>query len=89
MLGVPVQGRPGGLVVASAPTPTFPLGAVRSSDMVATSTLHDKFPPLSPVSSGTCATCPHANERHDAIALRFCAATMVQALNRGCICPSR
>ena len=36
----------------------------------------------------TCSTCPHPLEQHDAIALRYCAATMAAALGRGCICQS-
>jgi hypothetical protein len=33
-----------------------------------------------------CSTCPHLLDRHDALALRYCAATMASALTRGCIC---
>ena len=33
-----------------------------------------------------CDTCPHAAADHDAISSRYCAATLVMALRRGCIC---
>jgi hypothetical protein len=33
-----------------------------------------------------CSSCPHAQEAHDATALRYCAATLVSASTRGCIC---
>lgn len=38
--------------------------------------------------SDACSTCPHSLERHDATALRYCAATLAAALSRGCICRS-
>ena len=37
---------------------------------------------------GACDTCPHGLGTHDAISLRFCAATRAAALTRGCVCPS-
>ena len=37
---------------------------------------------------GACETCPHPLGAHDAISLRFCAATLAAALPRGCVCPS-
>jgi hypothetical protein len=33
-----------------------------------------------------CRSCPHAQDVHDAIALRYCAATRETTLSRGCIC---
>jgi hypothetical protein len=33
-----------------------------------------------------CATCEHTVSHHDAIALRYCKATLVSELTRGCIC---
>jgi hypothetical protein len=36
--------------------------------------------------SQLCAVCPHFWNAHDAIAVRFCAATMARALTRGCVC---
>lgn len=36
-----------------------------------------------------CAVCTHAWTAHDAIAVRFCAATRDSDLSRGCICTDR
>jgi hypothetical protein len=33
-----------------------------------------------------CRSCPHAQDVHDAIALRYCAATHETTISRGCIC---
>lgn len=33
-----------------------------------------------------CATCGHRQADHDALGIRFCAATMNSSLSRGCIC---
>lgn len=33
-----------------------------------------------------CATCEHPQDTHDAIAARYCAATLAAAITRGCIC---
>ena len=33
-----------------------------------------------------CPTCEHGVAHHDAIALRYCKATLVSELTRGCIC---
>lgn len=46
----------------------------------------DQTPQFSGVDS--CDVCGHADVVHDAIARRFCAATMTGALTRNCICPS-
>jgi hypothetical protein len=35
-----------------------------------------------------CAACPHPLAGHDAIALRFCRATVTSDLDRGCVCRS-
>ena len=35
-----------------------------------------------------CAVCPHSQARHDAISARYCSATGVGAIARGCICRS-
>jgi hypothetical protein len=42
----------------------------------------------SEAADGGCEMCPHALSAHDAISLRFCAATLAAALTRGCVCPS-
>ncbi|MFC5139005.1 RGCVC family protein [Actinomycetospora rhizophila] len=34
----------------------------------------------------TCTVCPHPWPDHDALGRRFCTATQVSALSRGCIC---
>jgi hypothetical protein len=34
-----------------------------------------------------CDVCSHPIEKHDPIALRYCAATQQNALSRACICP--
>ncbi|WP_177221374.1 RGCVC family protein [Lentzea xinjiangensis] len=36
--------------------------------------------------AGLCAACPHPSHEHDPLGVRFCAATTVSALPRGCIC---
>ena len=33
-----------------------------------------------------CDVCPHPVDDHDAIALRFCRATLAAAVTRGCVC---
>jgi hypothetical protein len=33
-----------------------------------------------------CAVCPHPVDDHDAIALRFCRATLAAPIDRGCVC---
>ena len=35
-----------------------------------------------------CDACPHPAEAHDVIGTRFCGATVLGALTRGCICRS-
>jgi hypothetical protein len=35
-----------------------------------------------------CDVCPHPHADHDAIAARFCSATMKDAISRGCVCRS-
>jgi hypothetical protein len=46
--------------------------------------------PISDVDSSEatalCGSCPHPMHVHDAISLRYCAATSSTALTRGCIC---
>lgn len=37
--------------------------------------------------TGVCAVCPHPWAEHDALGVRYCTATTVSALPRGCICP--
>lgn len=44
--------------------------------------------PAGTTAEGTCEMCPHALRSHDAISLRFCAATRAAAMTRGCVCPS-
>ncbi|HEX3829335.1 MAG TPA: RGCVC family protein [Sporichthyaceae bacterium] len=44
-------------------------------------------PLASPLTSLTC-PCGHAPERHDEIAARWCQATIVGGLQRGCVCPA-
>jgi hypothetical protein len=36
--------------------------------------------------STMCAVCPHPEDAHDPISLRYCAATVVGAWQRGCVC---
>jgi hypothetical protein len=38
--------------------------------------------------AAVCAVCPHPLPDHDAIGLRFCAATTGGAFDRGCVCRS-
>lgn len=35
---------------------------------------------------GVCAVCPHDWVAHDSIGVRYCSATITNALHRGCIC---
>jgi hypothetical protein len=39
-----------------------------------------------PAPEAACAACPHPLTGHDAVALRYCRATVSSALDRGCIC---
>jgi hypothetical protein len=39
-----------------------------------------------PVDDPRCDVCPHPVVDHDAIALRFCRATLAAAIARGCAC---
>ncbi len=41
--------------------------------------------PLS-VDDPRCDVCPHPVAAHDAIALRFCRATLAASIDRGCVC---
>ncbi|WP_020671981.1 RGCVC family protein [Amycolatopsis nigrescens] len=34
----------------------------------------------------TCPACSHPREAHDSISLRYCAATVAGAFDRGCVC---
>jgi hypothetical protein len=36
--------------------------------------------------SALCAVCPHAEDAHDSISLRYCAVTVAGAWQRGCVC---
>jgi hypothetical protein len=36
---------------------------------------------------GVCGVCGHPLSAHDAISVRYCAATAAGALTRGCVCP--
>ncbi len=47
---------------------------------------HVLEPTARPVETPACAACPHPVDEHDAIAQRFCRATAVGALDRGCVC---
>jgi hypothetical protein len=38
--------------------------------------------------ASACAVCPHPLDGHDAIASRFCRATVQAELERGCVCRS-
>jgi hypothetical protein len=49
--------------------------------------LTELFPAQPPaVAEPLCDVCRHTGASHDAIGLRFCAATLNGALTRGCIC---
>lgn len=37
--------------------------------------------------TSVCDVCPHPWAEHDALGVRYCTATTVSALPRGCICP--
>jgi hypothetical protein len=40
------------------------------------------------MTSEACDVCPHPHAGHDAIGTRFCSATRVGAIARGCVCRS-
>jgi hypothetical protein len=44
--------------------------------------------PVVVVDEKRCAVCPHDTDQHDVIGRRYCEATQMQALHRGCICRS-
>jgi hypothetical protein len=33
-----------------------------------------------------CPACPHARDAHDVIGARYCSATVIGGLDRGCVC---
>ncbi|MFI6096426.1 RGCVC family protein [Lentzea sp. NPDC051213] len=39
-----------------------------------------------PDTTGSCDVCPHPRDEHDPLGVRYCNATAVSALPRGCIC---
>jgi hypothetical protein len=41
-----------------------------------------------PDAKDDCMACGHPSDRHDRIASRYCEATIVSALTRGCVCPT-
>ncbi len=49
---------------------------------------HERLEADAPWSSDDprCDVCPHPAPDHDAIALRFCRATLAAAIDRGCVC---
>lgn len=49
-------------------------------------TVADDIETAKPAAQGAC--CAHAQQAHDAIALRYCAATLEAGSSRGCICRS-
>jgi hypothetical protein len=46
------------------------------------------IPDLDVLDMETCPACPHPLATHDAIGNRFCRATIVRVLPRGCTCPA-
>ena len=42
---------------------------------------------VDPDTTAACTVCPHPWQEHDPIGVRYCTATTVSALPRGCICP--
>ncbi len=48
--------------------------------------LDDRAEDAATVAAPACAGCPHGIDAHDAIALRYCRATVAGALDRGCVC---
>jgi hypothetical protein len=38
------------------------------------------------ITSEKCSACKHPWEKHDALGVRYCTATMASSLSRGCIC---
>ena len=50
---------------------------------------HERLPGVTPrsVADTACDACPHPVVDHDAVALRFCRATLHGGTVRGCVCP--
>jgi hypothetical protein len=48
--------------------------------------LEDRGEDAPTAAAPACAGCPHGIDAHDAIALRYCRATVAGALDRGCVC---
>jgi hypothetical protein len=51
--------------------------SIRPPDVIPAATVSD---------SGSCPVCPHPTDSHDAIGVRFCAATAAGQFERGCVC---
>jgi hypothetical protein len=41
-----------------------------------------------PATGAVCAVCPHPQDSHDPIGLRYCSVTAEHGLDRGCVCVS-
>ncbi|MGZ4506132.1 MAG: RGCVC family protein [Blastococcus sp.] len=54
-----------------------------------TSPTTDRDAPGAVELAGRCPACPHPLADHDAISLRYCAASKAIAAARGCVCPKR
>lgn len=52
-------------------------------------TTTDRDAPVAVDQATRCPVCPHAVADHDAISLRYCAASRMLVAARGCVCPKR
>ncbi|MGY1835649.1 RGCVC family protein [Blastococcus sp. SYSU DS0510] len=51
-----------------------------------TTSVERRAPEQAPAPGAACGACPHPRADHDAIAARFCSATVDGAIARGCAC---
>ena len=90
-MGVSVDVELGGFAGAGPGEPhCAPARLTQSGPLMTTASTVTTFRPLINDAFGedleACATCVHTVSDHDAIALRYCKATLVGELTRGCIC---
>ena len=52
-------------------------------------TTTDRDAPVAVEQADRCPVCPHPVADHDAISLRYCAASQRLATAQGCVCPKR
>ncbi|QSE87473.1 RGCVC family protein (plasmid) [Rhodococcus pseudokoreensis] len=71
---------------SSAPDPARCHRAENWSAAMASNATYVSNPERALESTPSCTACPHSPDSHDALGIRFCAATSDRNLDRNCIC---